>query len=420
MELTEIEDKRRKDFRRANGAPMFVDAEGKNRRASRPSGWGKELDDENALVNWKINRAVEGVAKNPDLAARAIALKEDDREGWGELREQAINAGRGQQAADIGTAIHAMSERWEDPDDDFDPGDPYTAHLEAYSKELDRLGLVSDLFEYQVVNTEYMAAGTADRLYRLTRQLIVPTGEILPAGTLVVGDLKTGKKLTYSKPAYAVQLFIYASGERYDVETDQFIETPPINQDWAILIHQPSDEPICEALWVDLRVGKLGAELVRGVRNWRKDWRSGTHDMPGIPDPHVDVEAVAAELGGEIISKDEGDAEWVELMHPWVQERLNSMKDHDQAVLYLRTRWPDGVPTPKQGITEVAHMTQVLDLLDKTEAEYGLSFVPGRPDNPKGVHRDSVNHTNEPMRRVRRTPRRQGVWTPQRDGQRKA
>lgn len=395
LDIDEIAAPSRKDFRRANGAPMFVDLDGKNRRASRPSGWGKELDDENALVNWKINRAVEGVAKNPDLAARAVALKEDDREGWGSLREEAINAGRGSQAADIGTAIHAMSERWEDPNDDFDPGDPYTAHLQAYSAELERLGLVSDLFEYQIVNLTYNAAGTADRLYRLTKPLVVPTGEILPVGTLIVGDLKTGKKLTYSKPAYAVQMAIYASGQRYDVEADQFIDTPEINQDWGLLIHQPSDEPICEALWVDLAVGHHGAKLVQGVRNWRRAWRSGEHDMLVAATPPMEPTEIAEQLDGELVSQDEADAEWVEKMTPWVQERINEMKGHDQAVVYLRTRWPEGVPTPKQGIVDVDHMRQVLNLLDKTEAEFGLQFVPGRPATGSG-HSDQMHIANNP------------------------
>lgn len=389
-------DRTRSDFRRANGAPMYVDRDGKNRRGSRPSGWGKELDDENALVNWKINRSIEGVAKNPDLAAAAVALKEDDKEGWAAIREKAINAGRGSQSADIGTAIHAMSVRWEDPEDDFDPGKPYTDHLKSYSKELERLGLVSEMFEFHLVNEELNSAGTADRLYRSTRDLIAPTGEIIPAGTLFIGDLKTGKKLDFSMPSYAIQMAVYAGGSLYNVETDEFVDTPEINQDWGLLVHQPSDRPECSILWVDLAVGRHGASLVAAIREWRRNWRSRTFDMPIVPTPAMAAEEIATELVAEIVSVAEADAEWLELMTPWVQERLNQIRHHEQAVRYLSTRWPEGIPTPKQGIFSIQHMKQVLDLLDKTESEFSLAFVPGRPDLAAG-HESRLNRTNTPI-----------------------
>lgn len=387
-------DKPRSDFRRANGAPMYVDSEGKSRRGSRPSGWGKELDDENALVNWKINRSIEGVAKNPDLAAAAVALKEDDRDGWATIREKAINAGRGAQKADIGTAIHAMSVRWEDPDDDFDPGKPYTEHLEAYSAELNRLGLVSDRFEFPIVNERLNSAGTADRLYRTTRVLITPTGEVLPIGTLLIGDLKTGKKLDFSMPSYAVQTAIYAEGQWYNVETDQFIETPPINQDWGLLVHLPSDRPECSILWVDLEVGRRGADLVAAVREWRRAWRSGDFTMPMVPDPTMEVSEIASALEATVMTVDEADAEWLELMTPWAQERINQVRGHNGARTYLMTRWPEGVPTPKQGIAVIDDMKRVLDLLDKTEAEFGLQFVP-RPGVETG-HKSGITRSNTP------------------------
>ncbi len=42
IEVEDIEGMQTKpDFRRANGAPMVKDKDGKNQRLSRPSGWGK-------------------------------------------------------------------------------------------------------------------------------------------------------------------------------------------------------------------------------------------------------------------------------------------------------------------------------------------------------------------------------------------
>lgn len=394
LDISDIDQPVRRDFRRANGAPMYM-LDGKSVRGSRPSGFGKVLDDENALTLWKLNRAIQGVAKHPDLIAKAVALKDDDREGWGDLRERAINSGRGDEAADIGTAIHAMSERWEDPGDDFDPGDPYTKHLTAYTDELDRLGLVSERFEYQVVNIDRRAAGTVDRLYRLTKPLVTPDGEILEPDSLIIGDLKTGKKLDYSKPAYAVQMAIYADATPYNVETDEFEAPDLIVQRWGILVHQPSDNPICDALWIDLDVGRKGADIVEAVRAWRSSWRKGDYDCVVIPDPTPSAEAIAEAVGGEVVDQATADREWLELMTPWVQARLNDVRDHAKARQYLMHRWPEGVPTPKQGIIEIEHMRLVLDLLDKTEAEFELAFPTVRPDNAFG-HSSEMNRNNQP------------------------
>jgi hypothetical protein len=261
------------DFRRANGAPMVSDPDNpeKNRRYSRPSGWGKQLDDENALVNWKIRTAMRGVAGSEALQAKVVAAKDGDKDSMKVYQEEAIQSGRGNEASDTGTALHAMSVRVEDPDDDFKIPRKYAQSLDAYVIGLNAWGLVSERFEYQLVNDEYRAAGTADRLYRATKPVVVPTGEILPAGTLFVGDLKTGKSLDFSLPGYCVQMAIYAQGLFYDVESNKRMPTPDVNQDWGILVHMPAQQPgFCEFLFVDLATGNHGAWLVQEVKNWRK------------------------------------------------------------------------------------------------------------------------------------------------------
>lgn len=372
FDVDEIESKEKPDFRRANGAPMIVDKEGKNRRLSRPSSWGKVLDDENALVNWKIDRACEGVAKDPALQARYAAVKPDDRETFKNLRELAINAGRGDQAADIGTALHAMSERWEDPADDFQPPEQFAKRLTQYSETLEAFGLVSELFEYQVVSLHWGAAGTADRLYRTTKELVAPSGEIIPVGTLLVGDLKTGKKLDYSLPGYCVQMALYADGELYDVVQDEFLPTPEINRDWGLLVHLPADGDFCEIIWCDMGVGELGASLVQQVKEWRRKWKSAEPYGAYAAIPPMSVEAVAAELDAELV------VEPAELV-AFAQSRINRLRDIDGATKKLSLWWPEGVPTPKQGLSEPDHIEQVLSVLDKVEAELQLGWPEGDP-----------------------------------------
>lgn len=402
LDLDDIDESLPKpDFQRANGAPMVVDKNGKRIRLSRPSNYAKPLDDESALTNWRIDTACVGVAHDRALQAQYVALDFDDRDTRKALREKATQAGRGNEGSDIGTALHAMSERWE-KDEKFSPPSPYLESLEAYSAEMERLGLESVAFEQPVVNLEHGAAGTFDRLWRTTRVLFTPDGEIIPVGTDLIGDLKTNKRLDYSVPSYAVQMALYAGGEFYDVVSDEFLETPTINQDWAILMWMPSDNPgECVAFWVDLRVGREGIQLARAVKAWRKMWRSGEYSLTVVPEPGIAqdaaIELAVKEFGAEVITVEEADDEiaaWMTMMTGWAQERINAIRHHDKAKFQLTTFWPDGVPTPKQGITQVGHMTALLDHLDNVEATHSLPFVP-RP-GIEGGHKDRINTTNNP------------------------
>ena len=402
IDVDDLDDPHRKpDFRRANGAPQIIDADGKNQRHSRPSGWGKELDDENALVNWKLNRAIEGVARDPALQARAVAAKPDDRSVWKELREASINAGRGDQGADIGTAIHAMSERWEDPDDDFHPGDPFETHLQAYTAEMERLGLTSSMIECKLVNMEYRCSGTADRIYRLTRPLITPHGDYLPEGTLVIGDLKTGKTLDFSAPGYAVQTALYAGSKLYDPESDEFLPTPGINQEWGILVHLPADRVECQFQWVDLEVGRWGAYLTQQVRLWRKNWKNKDgFSCPPIPTPLTIEDLVEDAFPGTVaIDMELADQEWVEGNAAWCRMRLDQIKEHPEARKRLALKWPEDLSARqfRAGAVSVDRMLIGMKLISEIEAEFSLSFKEGQPS---GTGRDALDPNVPPSRQL--------------------
>lgn len=412
LDVEELEPTTRNDYRRANGAPMVM-VGGKNERYSRPSSFAKPLDDESALVNWKIDRACIGVAHDRALQAQWVAISDEDRQAKSDLREKAIAAGRGAERADIGTALHAMSVRFE-TDLAFSPPQPYLESLQSYMNEMTRLNLSTVRSEFHTVNVQYRCAGTADRLYELGSPLVTPTGEILPVGTLIVGDLKTGEKLEYSKPAYAVQLALYADGEFYDVLADEFIDTPTINRQWAIIVHMPADMPgVCEFLWVDLEVGRHGAYIVEMIKTWRKMWRSGEFDMPtvtmldapvtestnppsvegdgstcfcGRPDDNAVVHQTVAPC--YVVPAPVVEAQPTEVSQPsdggaphdgyvtWIRERLAQISQHELARRELTLLWPVELPTPKQKWIRLAEIDAVITLLDTVEAKYELGFVP--------------------------------------------
>ena len=394
--ISEMQEQAPLDFRRANGAPMWTDPEtGKNIRGSRPSGWGKLLDDESALTNWRIDIACIGVAQSPALAAKWSVIDFEDRKTRGNLREEAIQGGRGNEASDTGTALHAMSVRYEDPADEWVPPEQYVPDLEAYMTEIRRYGLESIMYEVAIVNSERKAAGTADRIYQTTVPLQTPDGEWLDEGTYVIGDLKTGKKLDFSLPGYSVQMAIYAEGILWDVANDRpSVEQPEINQKWGLLVHLPVGHAVCEMLWVDLEIGAYGAYLVQEVRKWRSLWRKGEYDAPVAASPGLKIAEIASALDAEVVTIDEADTEWVELMTPWLQHRIDYIANHEEARKWLHLEWPEDVPTPKRGLAQPEHVTAILNVLDQVEAKYGLGFVEGNPSSHPSAHKGKVVRSN--------------------------
>ncbi len=396
IDVEELDDEheQRHDFRRANGAPLVKDAEGKTQRYSRPSGYAKPLDDENALNNWRIFKAMDGVARSKALQAQVIACRDDDRDSKKELREKALERGEANERADLGTGLHAMTVRAEDSTDvDFDPG-PHREDLDAYLACLEQYGLVSEMFEVPFVNDEYRAAGTADRVYRLTKDLMTPGGVLL-AGTLVLGDLKTGAKLDFSVPAYCVQLALYATGQLYDVVAERRLPTPPINDQWALLVHLPVGKQVCRLYWCSVELGLYGAWLAYEVKKWQAAWKRGDNDIfevavPPDPDPQ---ELLSAEgIESSIVMQEE----WTAVMVSYCNDRIRQIGAHDEARKWLLLQWPDGLPTPKKGGHTPKQVVDLLDLLDSVDTKFSLPFIPDpRAELQRGVHRSQMDRSNE-------------------------
>lgn len=371
IEVEEIDDVHEKlnDYPRANGAPLVSDPANPDKRLrySRPSSYAKPLDDEEALVNWRIDKAIQGVARSPALAAEASAVKDEDKEAKKALRNKALDKGAANESADMGTALHAMTARVEDPDDYFDPPEQYVDDLQAYVRALASYGLVSEYVEVHIVNDGFRAAGTADRIYRTTMPLVDPSGTTWPVGTLFLADIKTGKKLDFSLPGYCVQCAIYADGMFYDVVTATRLPTPEINRVWTLLVHLPVGRGLCEMLWCSVALGLEGAYLAHQVKEWRNAWKAGRegHDAVVVPLPFP-IEHVPES------SLDEPEDD--DLMAVFIFERLAQIGAHPEARVELIRRWPPGLPTPKQGIRP-EHYDQLFALFDSVEAKFSLGFI---------------------------------------------
>ena len=385
----------RHDFRRANGAPLVSDPENpeKTLRYSRDSSYAKVLDDEKALESWRIFKAMTGVARSKALAAEVNACKDEDRTQKEALRNKALDKGEANEKADMGTALHAMTARAEDPADvDFDPPEQYVADLDTYRDALATYGLVSQMTEVHLVNDEFRAAGTADRIFGTTLPLIAPDGARIDEGELILGDLKTGKT-DFALPNFCVQTFLYASSKLYDVITERRLPTPPIRQDWALLIHLPVGKARCEVLWCDLSLGRIGAEMARAIKEWRRKWKNGEYDCPVVGVPVDPVALLSSELGAEPA----GPKVSLETMAQYCQDRISTIGLYPKAKDTLILRWPEGLPTPKKGLENSEQVLTLLTLLDKIEAQYEIPFLHRDPriDLQKGKHRSEVDRSNE-------------------------
>lgn len=223
IDLDEFDPPERADFRRIGKykTPYVLNEEGKRVRYARSSNAGKILDDESNLTDWKLRTVVAGAAQRPELMAAASVLDVDgDKRDLRDIAEQCLVAGKGQRRAVIGTAVHAMFDRI-DRADDWNPPPQFADLVDAYVATLEVWGLVPVAIEVQVINDKFHLAGTLDRLFRTTKVLVAPDGQVIPIGSIIVADTKTGKELEYAAGSYATQLAAYVDSVPYDVRTDE-------------------------------------------------------------------------------------------------------------------------------------------------------------------------------------------------------
>jgi hypothetical protein len=402
IDIDELDDahEQRHDFRRANGAPLVKSMDGtKTERYSRPSGFHKPLDDEFALTNWRIFKAMDGVARSKALQTQIVACKDDDRVEKNRLREQALDKGEANERADQGTGLHAMTVRAEDVTDvDFDPGE-HAEDLNCYTSLIEAYGLVSEMIEVPLVNDEYRAAGTADRIFRTTLRMQTPKGDWLEPGTLIVGDLKTGAKLDFSVPGYCVQCALYATGVLYDVIAERRLPTPPINDKWTLLIHLPVGRHRAELYWCSVEIGLYGAWLAFEVKKWQAKWKKGDYDIKlvGMPDtslPETPIQKLAAQgVDATIVA----DVEIMPEMIEYCKMRMATIAMNEAAKQWAIEHWPDGVPSPKKGGHTPMQMVHLLNLLDKVEAKFSIPWMHRDPRLAlqEGVHKSAMDRSNE-------------------------
>lgn len=243
----------------------------------RPSDFGRVLDDLYALNMWKLRTAATGLSMRPDLGAQFAAIVAADEKGSSRkldaLVDDCIEAAGGNKGRRLGEALHQYLELVNKAID-VTPIEPWDRDIDAYRTTLKVYGLrpLVDLVEIAVVNDTFKTAGSPDVFLEVIDPAPLNSLSInVEQGDVIVGDPKTGKSAPTSNQ-YAVQLYLYASSRRYDLETGARTPIHPrLRHDIGLLIHLPAGQARCELHAVDLIEAAMRAELARDVRAAMKD-----------------------------------------------------------------------------------------------------------------------------------------------------
>ena len=128
-----------------------------------------------------------------------------------------------------------------------------------------------------VVHDALKVAGTLDRAAELRVPMTptddngIPIGDEIPAGTVLLGDVKTSQDMTWAGAKFGVQCFVYATGTPYNTQTGQREEwghTAP-STEWALIIHAPSKQGKAALHWVNLTDAAEAADQCYRVYDWR-------------------------------------------------------------------------------------------------------------------------------------------------------
>lgn len=247
---------------------------------TRASTLGKTIEDTYHLSRWAQRNVALGLSRRPDLVALAAAVatnEGDDRAALDEIADKAHEAAKGDRGANVGTALHKLSERRDAGEDlSYLPAD-LAAAMDAYSRTMAPFEVLAS--ETFVVHDGLQAAGSFDRMLSPRAELVAPDGTRFGPGDVITADLKTSKaeSAQHWGSTYAVQQTVYAHGVPYQPKVgrrrwqDILGLDALLSRDWALILHVPSDSPADAGLvWVNLTIGAALAELCVDVRRARK------------------------------------------------------------------------------------------------------------------------------------------------------
>ena len=260
---------------------------------TRATTFNKTLSDTYALSQWGKRNVMVGAAKRPDLVAQAFGKDvRADKKHLDQLVGQATEAAGDKVGANLGTALHEMTEQLDAGS--LVLGEAPVAQLPELTAYMQRVHSVGMTFRREWIERTTMTslvgedvAGTFDRIGTLTD------------GSNIIVDLKTGRDpMTYGDREIAIQLLVYALGVNqfgiYDWNRDEWEQQgPQVREDLALVIHLPAQRDdgspaFCDLYWVGLSDPDVmeAARQSAFARKWRNKKGLSRPYAPGdrIPD----------------------------------------------------------------------------------------------------------------------------------------
>lgn len=284
------------------GRPLITPPDGGDPQAyTRVTTFAHAIENTYHLGKWAERMVALGMSKRKDLQLAATAITDPNDRGQKKTLQDIADRAKDSampSASSIGTALHSFTELADAEQDISALPEEYVADLEAY--RLATSDLEVDSMETFVVNDQYRVGGTYDRIYRLTRDTDLPAalaeglresyspawlpqlkvaeredGTLyLPAGTSVIGDIKTGRSVDFGAASFSIQLGTYANSLRYNHTTGARSPLPAdLCTALGLVVHLPAGKGQATLHWLRLDLGWAMAVTCESVRAWqsRKD-----------------------------------------------------------------------------------------------------------------------------------------------------
>ncbi len=266
---------------------LLPDADGTTRGWTRATTFADSLANPYALNQWQQRQVALGLGRRPDLLALASTISgPEDKQALKEIVEQAHEAAGTHAQANLGTAVHRARQNLIKYG--TTPPAELAGDVDAMNSIVAKYGYqpVPELVERVCVIPEYHVAGRWDEVWRC------------PDGKLRIGDTKTGKVEPYNHLKFCVQVAVYAhASAMWNEETKQYEPMPPIERDYAMILHNRPGSRSPELLRVNISLGWALARLCQEARDARKLDGLIT-PMPAPPNSHLFESGVPTQVVG--------------------------------------------------------------------------------------------------------------------------
>jgi hypothetical protein len=368
-------------------------------RSTRASNFARLLADTFRLQQWERRKVLLGASMRPDITARAIAAGAEDDKALDKLVSEAKEVAGGNAGANLGTAMHDLTDRLDRGQDVPAPA-PLDADLRAYRETLDHhhVRIRRDLIERHVCLPDLGVAGRFDR--------IVDWRPAQLDERLVVADLKTGAYLAGLE--IAVQLALYARAEWMWEPGIGWVPKPPTDLTEALVVHLPAGQAECHLYVVDIAAGWEAVQEADRVRDWRRRSKgllraldiAGSDDLaallsssltptaPSIEDV-FDMAAPLASTPADLASRartQDHDRAAVAAANSGLRARLGVALKALGDELPLGIAWPTDVPKFREGgPTTWPQVKAVEAFVWELEKETQAPFADMLPDDPSAI-----------------------------------